>query len=361
MLSHKNNTLSHSLTIKEEEHNDLLKAIQNHFTDGLTIIIGSGLSAAEGLPTMDELTQYLKENIKAESDINNWQSVCKKLDQGINLEASLQNIQISKELYSEIINLTSKLIFEKESIAYQEVLTGKRILRLTHLIEHLKIPNNGLNIITTNYDRLVELAFEINSIGVDTFFYGQNIAFFDVNISRNSFCEKITQEGKQLKRKFRKKVNLYKPHGSLDWYLRNNTPIKTQMPCELPRLIIPPGNNKYRDGYSHPFDKHRELGNKAIERATHFLIIGYGFNDEHLEVYLRQAIQEKKKPVIILSKSLSEKIQDMAQNNDNMITIQSEQDTREVDSSLIIYNKKKYLLQKNIWDLKNMITEVFRT
>jgi hypothetical protein len=39
---------------------DVVKFIQQHFTDGLVTVIGSGLSAAEGLPGMPDLADYLK-------------------------------------------------------------------------------------------------------------------------------------------------------------------------------------------------------------------------------------------------------------------------------------------------------------
>ena len=33
------------------DYNDIVNFVQGHFTDGLALVIGSGLSAAEGIPT----------------------------------------------------------------------------------------------------------------------------------------------------------------------------------------------------------------------------------------------------------------------------------------------------------------------
>lgn len=40
--------------------------LQNHLTDGLVLIVGSGLSAALGLPTMERLAGHLLEHPPAD-------------------------------------------------------------------------------------------------------------------------------------------------------------------------------------------------------------------------------------------------------------------------------------------------------
>ena len=41
------------------ELNELKTFVQQHFTDGLVVVIGSGLSAAEGIPGMPALANHL--------------------------------------------------------------------------------------------------------------------------------------------------------------------------------------------------------------------------------------------------------------------------------------------------------------
>jgi hypothetical protein len=41
------------------DYEALVKYVQEHFTDGLALVIGSGLSAAEGIPGMPELAAHL--------------------------------------------------------------------------------------------------------------------------------------------------------------------------------------------------------------------------------------------------------------------------------------------------------------
>lgn len=73
---------------------------------------------------------------------------------------------------------------------------------------------------------------------------------------------------------------------------------------EAPTLLITQGENKYKLGYASPFDVHREAANHALDRASRFLIIGYGFNDDQLEQHLRVQLRLRF-PALILTHSLS--------------------------------------------------------
>ncbi len=42
---------------------EVKEQLQQHLTDGLVTIVGSGLSAAEGLPTMSKLEAHLRQSI----------------------------------------------------------------------------------------------------------------------------------------------------------------------------------------------------------------------------------------------------------------------------------------------------------
>lgn len=46
-----------------------------------------------------------------------------------------------------------------------------------------------------------------------------------------------------------------------------------------------------RQGYESPFDHHRSRANQEIDRAGRFLVLGYGFNDDHLETHLSPSIK----------------------------------------------------------------------
>ena len=98
----------------------------------------------------------------------------------------------------------------------REVLGGTRTLRLSRLFPHL--PQDGrVQIITTNYDRLIELAAELSGFKVDTKSFGLYYAPFSKTAGSYAYCDHIEWVGKAHRKVERKVVSIYKPHGSLDW------------------------------------------------------------------------------------------------------------------------------------------------
>lgn len=74
---------------------------------------------------------------------------------------------------------TADFIASAEGGIVSEVFSNGKTLRLTRLIPHLLKPDTWIPIVTTNYDRLVELACEEAGRGVDTMFSGHFAARLD--------------------------------------------------------------------------------------------------------------------------------------------------------------------------------------
>ncbi len=249
---------------------DVTKFIQQHFTDGLVIVVGSGLSAAEGLPGMAALADYLN-GVAAEltgEDSKLWGKIAKVLEAKAGLEAALLKHAPSPSLEVWIVEKTCELILPIEQDVMRSVIKRERTLRLTSFLHKVLKPANGLPILTTNYDRLIEVGCEMAGFHVDTMAIGHYAGIFDPKRSCMSSCRGIVQRGKtQMLDHFPRAVVL-KPHGSLDWYRNGATAIRSTMDLNLERLIITPGLNKYRAGYEVPFDKHRELANNHINQSA---------------------------------------------------------------------------------------------
>lgn len=336
------------------------RQLQSHLTDGLAIIVGSGLSCAEGLPGMGDLATHLAEMIPlriTESDKELWTTIEPLLFE-FGLERAIST-PISESLEKEILYLISSYLVNFETQVIKEVILGERELRLTKLLRHVLF-NKYLPIITTNYDRLVEIAVEEAGYGVDTFFVGKIIANLDPIKSQLSFCQKVRkpQRGHSPTLEYQKRAIVCKPHGSLDWYIRGKEPISFNWPIpNLDQLIVIPGQNKFRTGYNRPFDLHREKANHFIDEANRFLIIGYGFNDEHLETHLKDSIASGKSTVM-LTHSLSKNALDIAVTYSNVIAIDYYNDNG-IDGTRIITGKEHHIYHNmQIWDLGNFITEV---
>ena len=287
--------------------------VQSHFSDGLALVIGSGLSAAEGMAGMGPLAAHLSAGSKVlkGDDAKLWSQIQTQLDAGDGLEASLLKHQPTPTLEDFIVRSTCSLLVPQEQTVIGQVISGKRELRLSLLLSRLLKPAAGLPILTTNYDRLIEVACELAGFHVDTTAIGIYAGAFDHSQSCMGSCRGIITRGKtKLLSHFPRAVVL-KPHGSFDWYRFGGEARRCSVEIDAERLIITPGLNKYRAGYDSPFDKHREMANAFIDAAARLVIVGYGFNDDHLQTHLLKRIRGGV-PTLILNRSASTTVVELA-------------------------------------------------
>jgi len=290
----------------------VISRLQDHFSDGLVTVVGAGHSMGLGLPSMGELASALLEQVPqrlSTPDVN-WDAIAQKLADGANLEAALSDISASETLLAVLVAVTADTIAGAERDAISEIVSKRRELALATLIPHLAISESA-TIITTNYDRLVELAVEMAGYAVDCAFVGKHLAAFDPDAARRALRSEVVGNSKHLTMRYRPNIAVRKPHGSLDWYVRGDDLVRCPYPVDLPRLMITPGATKFLLGYERPFDRHRELANHAIDKAARFLTIGYGFNDHHLQTHLTTRIQAGV-PTVILSRTLSETARELS-------------------------------------------------
>lgn len=338
---------------------DLKLLLQRHFTDGLVTVVGSGLSCAEGLPGMGALSGHLQATIEAglgDDDRALWAELSLMITAN-GLEAALLAKPPSATLEAAIVAKTAELIAQREREIVTQVFNRTRTLRFTSLLKHLLKPTTGLPIITTNYDRLIEIASEEAGLGVDTLFVGQFAGHLNEQESRLSFCREVTLKGKNVQYRYRPRVNVFKPHGSLDWYYRDGKPVSYSGDLPLPRLIITPGLNKFRNGYESSFDRHRERANGAIDKASRFLVLGYGFNDDHLETHLTPRIRSGV-PTLLLTHTLSGNARKLAQEHANVIAIQYGSVAGKDGSSFFVNRTEDFVPELALWDLAAFISEV---
>lgn len=338
---------------------ELKKRLQAHFTDGLVTIVGSGLSCAEGIPGMKTLGDHLNAEVPRHLDVTlraQWEPIAQLLTAGTDLESAMLTHAPTPEVESVIVSITSRFIAFHEAAALQEVFSGTRTLRLTRLFPHLLKPQTGIPIITTNYERLVEIAAEMAGLGVDTQFVGHSYARLDAKECRMSFCRDTQTIKRNVHLRYADRVVLSKPHGSLDWYQHNSEPMRCPYDLDFPRLLITPGRNKFRTGYDRPFDSHRERANRDIDRASRFLILGYGFNDDHLQTHLSPSIRDGT-PTLVLTHSLSPNGAQLLADAPAMTVITCDPKT---DPGALVHTKDgtSAFNDGNIWDLGDFITEV---
>jgi SIR2-like domain len=285
---------------------ELNSHLQGFFTDGLVTVVGLGHSAAHGLPTMPDLAGHLRAKMPSRlepAQLAEWNLVENALDQGLSLEPALDNIAHDSPIIENIVAEAATCIAAAEARAI-DLLTRPGIRYPMAELLPLVGRRPSVRILTTNYDRLIELAAEVAGFALDTGFVGANYGIYDPARSREDLKAGIQKRGRSYHIDYRKNVTLAKPHGSLDWYASAEAPIRSPYPLSLPRLMITPGQSKYRYGYEQPFDHHINLANEAIDGATAILAIGFGFNDPHLQTHLQPRIKQGL-PTLILTRELT--------------------------------------------------------
>lgn len=269
------------------------------------IILGSGASAAHGVPGMGALAGHLT-SAQTPSDwtpaeLAEWSSLLSKLDAGIDLETALQAVRCTDRQTHFIARETRQFLLPSDLSALDALLGNRHHLPLTRLYRHLfDSTHKTIEVITPNYDRLAEYAADVADAYTFTGFnYGH------IQTWARSPNIRVTSDGRQLRT-----VAIWKVHGSFDWFqdsanqivgLRSSLP----PPSAYTPLMITPGIEKYRLAYGEPFRTIIACGDKAIENARSFLCVGYGFNDEHLQTKLVERCDRDSIPLIVLTKELT--------------------------------------------------------
>lgn len=313
------------------DRNTLFTHTQDLFRSGMVTIVGSGASAALGLPTMGQLADHVlaqvdRSEVIAELDDDGaaeWTRIATALREGKGLEAAISANQMPTKLGSAITMHVANAVQTAESNAISRMISSGTKGVFATLIRNLFRVDSNPSIITTNYDRLIEVDLALDGIVVDSMFVGSTVSHLDEAAARQEHerLERAPGRGTNSKRSSRQHVRLSKPHGSLDWMEIDGTVIKTDLVASAPRRVIAPGGSKYRLGYESPFDEHRARANAAIERASAFLFVGYGFNDDHLETRLRPRFPGI--PTLILAHQLTPSARSILSTNPEAIGIEA--------------------------------------
>lgn len=335
----------------------VIKFIQQHFTDGLVLVVGSGLSAAEGIPGMPDLANHLKAcaaELKGE-DASLWTEIAAVVDSGAGLEVALLQHAPTVSLEAWIITKTCGLLLPAEHEVICSVIRGERTLRLTTFLSKVLKPAGGLPVLSPNYDRLIEVACEMAGFHVDTTAIGHYAGAFDHKRSFMGSCRGIVQRGKTPMLDHFPRAIVLKPHGSFDWYRIGTKAIRSTVEVNAERLIITPGLNKYKAGYDFPFDKHRELANNHINQSARLLVVGYGFNDDHLQKHLIPRIRDGT-PTLILTRTASEVAKRLANESPQCFCLSKPYN----DAGVAIITKGISFEEKgrNLWDLGVLAEEL---
>lgn len=271
------------------------KMVQDYLNDTPLLLLGTGASIPVGIPGMPLLAQHLRSELsdKYKTDTN-WERFVENLDSGIGLEQALTNVTMDENVEQDIKKCTWELVSSSDLELFKKVLNNSVNLDLTKLLyQFYQAHPRCINIITTNYDRMIEYACDQASLPLDIRFNGTYIKRTSTATPRN-----------------KNTVNLYKVHGSLDSFVDTNggvvsIPLQNKIPDGCVPSIITPGCNKYKDILLGPAHNILQEADNAFKSASSFLCIGYGFNDGQIQKNLLQEASSGK-PLVVITKELSD-------------------------------------------------------
>lgn len=343
------------------EKNEIIKQIQDFFDKDTVTVVGSGLSCSEGISGMGGLSNKLIKDIPDKlhpEDMECWRKIEQSLIEGNDLETSLQKNKVSEEVEKAIIEVAYNLISREDGEIFRQIIENDRVLKFSDYVSCFNINLYNLVVITTNYDLLIEYAFETKEINYSDSYYGKIVSRYSPQHAEQEMVRGVIS-GRRPKNIYQKYIKLYKPHGSINWKLVNGNlyrinNINFGEPC-----IITPGSNKYEKGYEIPFDYHIGKMGQEIDNAKRLIFIGYGFNDNHLETHLKKS-NNISKPKLIVTRTLSDNAKKVVKNYPNTIAIEKNTDVFQ-EKGTIIHTQNNFLEIKNkdLWDISELIKEVF--
>ncbi len=297
--------------------------LQEVFRRNPMLVVGCGASAATGdfvglrFPTMADLAAELRRAIPQRLDgkpasLKAWKE-CDALLDALGLESALQKAVITDQLLLEqLVTVTGELI-ESTNVAFRDHLLAGNVATypLQRLVDYLfdgaPAAYPVVNVLTPNYDRLVEYACFASRIPCCTQFFDFGIRCFDPDRCATALTELRRSERERLVRRQRTAhVAVFKPHGSLGWFQTQDRFVELHdARVNLPRVMVTPGATKYERSLGlSVLNHHREAANTAMKRADGLVFYGYGFNDTHLQTTLAERLALRV-PTIILTETLT--------------------------------------------------------
>lgn len=287
--------------VVDEKIERLALTIQRYLSGNPAILIGSGCSVPYGLPSMGDLaTEIVKQLDKVYKSEDSWKEFVKQLNLTGNLETALEVVAMKEEIHDAIIQVVWAYINQKDQKAFLGFIKSGNYPVLSKILKKCVQSVASTSIITTNYDRLVEYSIDAAEGKCVSGFAGNYIKSFQ------NFNSSTTK----------RVINLFKVHGSIDWFKHkaNGNTIATNFSnvndycdCYNP-MIVTPGNRKYRETHNDPFRTVISEADRAIRTSTSYLCIGYGFNDEHIQPIILDENRNKKKPIVVVTKGLTQKM-----------------------------------------------------
>lgn len=314
----------------EEQKGNIFKIVQVFLKNPPLVVWGSGATISFGIPSMWNLNKKLKEVIDDFDSGNN------NLEVELGKEKYKDKMPEIKQVIWQEVNNADKAVLDKITSNNTADFDGIKLLIEKFLEAHPQV----LNIVTTNYDRVLEYTMSYNGVHFTDGFNGKVLSLFDENL----FKSKNT-------------VNLIKVHGSLNWFNVDDE-IRYVNSCfdGLIPQIIAPGKSKYQEAYNSPYRELIQKADNTIKEASSFLVVGFGFNDEHLTPKIKSQVK-KGVPIVLITKQVTESTLEELKDAEKYIFIEEASN----EKTRVTYKTSKFdqvqieELEGKFWQLNHFI------
>lgn len=351
-----------------------ITAIRDFFRGKPFVFFGTGMSCAMdtsfGMPALrDALVVKMQERTLTATQASEWQNVVSALEQGSDLESSLNAVS-DHNLLRIVTEITGAFVASLDRRFAYSIAQGSTewpaSRLLSRLIETLPESDGVLHVLTPNYDLLFEYTCDFLGLPYTNGLFGGIERKEDWTAVDRALLEpcKIRQ-GNKIKTVYRSKkhARLYKVHGSLNYFLHRNAIVENNAwmwnpPEFAERVMITPGLSKYQALQRY----RRELlqyADSAVDSATHFLFLGYGFNDSHLEEYVKRKLVTQSSPGLIVTRDCNPRIESLLDQSENLwlfCKLDGEDGTK-------IFNKRYSgwleLKGQSLWDVRVFTDRIF--
>lgn len=298
--------------------------IREFFRDKPFIVFGTGMSCALdsrfGMAALkDELLRKIVPDQDISEQVHQWLQVTRQLQSDGNLESALDAVT-DAALLRKITIATGNFVSVLDREYSYRIANGESQWPATKFIHRIvdTLPEGDpvLHILTPNYDMLFEYACESVGVPYTSGFCGGVERREDWDAVNRCFAipDRVYQRNRMKQvPKTRKHVRLYKVHGSLNYFFHRDAVIENNAwmwnaPPFSERVMITPGLSKYMK-----LQRYRQellkSADAAIEKAGHFLFLGYGFNDGHLEEYIRRKLVAQSCKGLIITRDSNPRIE----------------------------------------------------
>ena len=339
------------------------------------MFFGTGMSCALdlrfGMPVLkDELSKNVSPDSQESEQGRQWKKIMESLQDGKDLETALNDVT-DLSLLQKITCATGRFISSIDRECALQIANGEAEWPATkfflRLVDTLPEGDPILHVLTPNYDTLFEHACDVKGIHYTSGFFGGLERRKDWNaVDQSLLIRQKVAQGKRLKQTYkrRKQVRLYKVHGSLNLFLHQDRVIENNAwmwdaPIFSDRVMITPGLSKYQvlQNYRQELQSYADT---AIDKANQFLFLGYGFNDTHLEVYIRRKLITQSCKGLIVTKDSNSHIESLLADAANLWLVCKTQGKNSDGTRM--YNKQYAgwlsLPKRRLWDIGTFTEEI---